>query len=713
MSGERANPPDLASRLRDVQVGPREELEVSRHIFRGSPCYVLHDPITFHAHELSVDDYQIFVQLDGERTLGDLFSDLVERSILTPEREEDFYRFVVHLNQLGLLNLPVTDGKALYARYESKQRARRRNRLVGMLFLRVPLWQPDAFLARTVRYVAPLFSRTALVLWLVCILLGIHVIVACWDQFRNPLGTMLALNNLPILWLLLVGLKLGHEMGHAYACKHFGGRVPEMGAFFILLTPCAYVDASAAWGFPNRMHRIVVSLAGMYFESILALLALVVWCLTGPSLLHSAAQYAIVLSTVVTIGFNINPLMRYDGYYLVSDLVNVPNLRQLANSEVLGLIKRRVLGVPVRSYARSVGERIGLVLFGMAAGIYKTLVLAGICAIIAWKIPVVGLAAGVFYLLTVLSRSGMQLLRYVTLSEEVAPVRRRAVAVTLLLLAVLPCGLLLLPAPGAVSAIGTVAQRDDRIVRAAASGFLQQSPRREGDEVEAGQVIARLANIDLMAALRSADAEIEQLRIGLLSSIAEDRQQAAALEQRIRQAEQQRREMRRKLRQLQVTTPIAGRVTRAAGLDLPGRFVREGEPLATVSAGPWVFRAVATAEMFGRAAPTVGEPVEIRLAGGARRRIVGTVARVARAGSRRIEQPALTHLGGGAIPVAPQSLEAEQPFFEITIDLKPPSHDLLRHGMTGTVRFQRPHVSLARRLYRRTLAFLNRLRVAG
>ena len=153
------------------------------------------------------------------------------------------------------------------------------------------------------------------------------------------------MSNVPILWTLLVGLKTFHELGHAYACKRFGGTVPEMGAMIMMGTPCAYVDASSSWSFPKRWHRMIVALAGMYFESMLAMVALVVWLCTDTGQLHSAAQYAIVLSTVVTIGFNANPLMRYDGYFILCDLLNFPNLHRDAKASSSSFIKWILYGI--------------------------------------------------------------------------------------------------------------------------------------------------------------------------------------------------------------------------------------------------------------------------------------------------------------------------------------------------------------------------------
>jgi putative peptide zinc metalloprotease protein len=703
----------LTARLRNVQIATRQELEISRHIFRGQPSYVVHDPVTFQSHELSVGDYQVFVELDGERSLSTVFEGLVARRVLESSREEDFYAFVVHLNQLGLLNLPVSDGKTLYNRFARRRAARLRSRIIGILFLQVPLCNPDAFLSRTVGLVAPLFTRAALALWLLCVAAGAYVVAAQWDDFCSPLGTMLALRNLPILWSLLVVLKLGHELGHAYACKHFGGHVPEMGAYFIVLTPCAYVDASAAWGFPSRTRRIIVSLAGMYFESILALIALAVWCTTEPSTLHSAAQFAVVLSTVVTVGFNINPLMRYDGYYILSDLVNVPNLRQVAGQHAVSILKQRLLGIPASPGARTRGGRAALCAFGMASACYKVLLIVGICGILALKIPVVGLGIGVSYVGATAWSIGTRFLRYVRYAEDVAPVRRRALAVTAVALLLCTASVLLIPTPGSIQTLGVVQQRDDRVVRATGTGFLRESKAVVGEEVSPEDVLCTLENFEITSALVRKAAEIAQLRAELYRSLLSDPIKAAANAQHLARAEREADDLRRLSEAQTVRSPIAGRITEAGGLEVVGRLVRKGEPLAKVSAGPWVVQAVANEETFSQSRLGLGEGVEVRLVGQAQSAFQGQVIRLARAGSRKIDAPSLTHLGGGSIAVAEQTLEAQEPFFQLTIALFDAGDAPLRHGMTGIAVLPGGRSPLALHLYRRTLQFLDRLRMAN
>ena len=360
----------IAQRLGPVQAGLRSDLEVTRHLFRGQPQYIVRDPLTFQTHQFSQYDYQILVALNDSERLEETFQKLVDEEHLAAGQEDDFYQFILTLHRLNYLILPISDGKLLYERFAVRQRSARWRQVTGFLFLRVPLVNPDAFLDRTADFVRPLFTRTAFFLWMLMMFTGLGLLVRRWDAFKDPMHSMLANETLLFIWVALIGLKVIHEFGHAYACKIFGGKVPEMGAFFIAFTPCAYMDASAAWGFSRIRHRVIVSLAGMYFESVMAFVALLVWCWTADPLISSCAHHVVVLSTAVTIGFNINPLMRYDGYYVLSDLVGIPNLRQRSIEQVQGGSQTLVAGDHVSVGGRSIaGTRIAHCLWCCVVGL--------------------------------------------------------------------------------------------------------------------------------------------------------------------------------------------------------------------------------------------------------------------------------------------------------------------------------------------------------
>ena len=712
MTGQPTSLENLAERLRTVKVGVRAELEVSRHLFSGQPAYVVRDPITFQSHKLTPADYQVFVAINANEELHRTFVRLQDANRLEADQEEDFYRFILHLSQLGLLTLPMSDGSALYGRFVRRRAKERRAKILGILFLRVPLIQPDAFLDRTLHYFSLLFTRAAFVLWFIGLVVCSCLIASRWHEFRSPLGTILAIQNLPVLWSLLVILKIVHEFGHAYACKHFGGRVPEMGAYFIVFTPCAYVDASASWGFPNPIHRVIVALGGMYVESIAAMLAVLIWCFTEPGLVHSAAQYAIVLSTIVTIGFNANPLMKYDGYYILSDLLRMPNLRTDAQRQVTDFLKRLCFGVRPPASSYSLAARALMTIFGVASSLYKVVVVLGISIMIAFKVPAAGIGLAVFYIGNTLWQMASTLLRYLA-SPEIARVRRRAITVMSAGAIAAIAIVFIVPVPGTTRALGVLQRFDEHMVRAVSAGFLYQAGVKEGQHVSAGTVICELENVDVTTAVDRKEAELTQLRIQMQREVTEDLNAAAATEQLITQTLREKEQIERDRDQLTIRSPAAGNIIEAEALRDIGRYVRKGEPVAAVSDGPWVIRALFTAEGLSSSIPKVGDPVQIRFVGDARESYAGEIIHVAKAGSRTIDETALTHLGGGDIPVATETMEAAHPFFQITVGLKD-SDDLdLRYGLTAWIQLPEDHAPIGLYLYRQGLNLLNQLRMAG
>lgn len=710
VSAAPAPPVNLAERLAKVCVAMRPELEVSRHVFRGQPGYLLRDPITFQTHHLNETDYQIVSELTPDRMLRNVFERLQAGGVLAAESEESFYRFIVGLNQRGLLSLPVSDGQQLYARYERRKALERQAGPMRYLFYRVPLLRPDDFLQQTVKWLRPFFSRAAFLLWLFCAIASFFVLWARWDDFCNPLGSMLALQNLPMLWVLLVGLKIAHEFGHAYACKHYGGRVPEMGAYFVLLTPCAYVDASAAWGFPRRLERIIVSMAGMYVESILAMGALAIWCLTEPSFVNSAAHYAMVLSTVVTVGFNINPLMKFDGYFVLTDILEIPNLAQQAKAETVGLMRRWSLGTPYESPHRP-GVRYGLIAYGAASSAYKVLVTLGICTMLALTVPVAGVGFALLYAVGAIRDSGRQVRDFLKSSAAAPSQRRRVFAVVGGLGVLGPTLLLLTPVPLSRKAVGIVAREYDRVLRAEADGFVRELSVQKGESLAPGATLATLENAELVALFKSRAAECDRLRYELRGALQSDHAGALAAEARFIQAERELADAERRFDSLVIRTPDGGEVTNIARLEDTGRFIHLGEPIAEIGRGRWVVRALLNADGYLAAQPVVGQPVAARLNGEAGTELTGGILRVAAAGDRRVDDAALTHLGGGEIAVQGETMEAVEPFYEVTIALDQPGV-ALRHGMTVQVKFAPRTDVLGMRIYRSALRFLNRLRAS-
>lgn len=704
-----AGPPALAPRLRDVVVGVRPDLDISRHVFRGRPGYVVRDPITFQAHHLSPDDYRILVSISEDQTLGETFNALVEEGALEPEAEEDFYQFLFSLHQLGILNLPVANDKILYQRFERRRRLMRRSQALGVLFLRVPLVNPDDFLNRTMHYARPLFTRTAFVLWLIMIVAAGIIVVTRWSELQAPLLSLLSSGNLVPMWFALIGLKLFHEFGHAYACKHFGGQVPEMGAFFIIFTPCAYVDATASWGFTQRYKRIIVSLAGMYFESIAAAAALFAWAATAPGPLNTFAYQVFLLASVVTVGFNLNPLMRYDGYYVASDLLDVLNLRARAQEQLRFLFDRFALGLPTPKTEFGPGMKLTLVVFGVASVLYKVTLVITMCGVIATKVMIVGLALACGYVAMTLFSAVTKGLKYLWFSPQTAPARTRAIVVSILIITILPSFILFVPVSRPIKAAGQVTHREVEVVRTPVAGFLTDADVQPGQHVDAGRTIAGLSNEDAQVAVRDARAQLNMIDIEIAAGSVADRAAAAAASERRAWRKQALDDALAVAGNLSVVAERPGVVLSRPSRLRPGAYLVPGDELATIGRGPWIVRVMLDSTALVDTAPEVGQLVEARTDAAPDRVITGHIIEIAPAGSRHIEETALTHFGGGEITVDPEQNLAAQPFFRITVLLDDAGDNAVMHGMNAHVRFSAERATIATHAYRQILRFLDHL----
>lgn len=707
-----AAPDNLAQRLRNVCVGVRGDLEVSRHIMQGRPSYVIRDPLTFRSHRLDAADYDAFVRLNETTPLGDVFAQWAAAHGADDAQEQPFYQFVLTLHRLGFLHLPISDDRQLYRRYAARRDAAARGRLTRLLFCRIPLFNPDAFLQRTLFVGRILFSRPMFIAW--AVLMSAAAYIACTTDALTsaPLAALWTTANLPAIWITLIVLKLFHEFGHAYACRVHGAHVPEMGAYLILGTPCAYVDASASWGIPCRRQRIVICLAGMYVESFFAALAVLVCAAADSPLVNALALNVVLLAGTMTVVFNINPLMRYDGYYILSDLLSIPNLRQRAFAFVKRLAARSLLGVSAPLPLVSRRDAAILTLFGASTAVYRVMLLGGIAALLAWRLGFLGLFLAACFVGGALIGVLRGAARYLWLADETQPVRRRAVAVSLLLFVGLPAAAALLPLPGAVYASGVLRREREAVIRNDVPGFARFDAAAATDGVRRGEVLFALENEDVELAVIEAATRLDQALIRYNAALATNPVDARQQAERIASLRAALSYQQSRAAALNIAAPFDGKIVAADIRDIDGRFCPIGTAFVTLVDGDWQVRTLLSQAEFDEARPQTGDAVEFRPAGRPAMICRGSVLRVEPAGRRRIDLSALTSTAGGDIPVDPSRGEAGEPYFEVVIRIEHADPRILRYNMTGRVRFPARPAPLARQLYRRLLTFADRLRHA-
>jgi multidrug resistance efflux pump len=481
----------------------RTDLIVSRQETPEGSCFVLKDPRTRRFFRLREAEYAIARRLDGATPLATV-ADQVAGELGAEITAEALRPFVDQLRRGGLLDVG-----------EAPAAARPRAFQGDLLWLRLKAFDPDRLLGWLVTRVrfcfTPLFvaSASALILW------AVGTAVLRRDEIAGDLMRLWSFDNLLLAWLTIVAVTTLHEFAHGLTCKHFGGHVHEMGFLLIYFQPAFYCNISDAWLFPQRSRRLWVTFAGAFFELVLWALATVAWRLTDPHTWVSRAALVVMATSAIKQFFNLNPLIKMDGYYLLSDWLGVPNLRRRAFAYVGDRIKRLV-GAPVSTAAEpSPRERRIFLGYGLVAATFSYWLLTSVMVqlggylterwqgwgAVAWTGMVAGTLGGV---------TGKPLLRWpswLSLRNH----RMRLVAAIGGLLIVLA----LLPVELNVGGEFDVAPGVNTDVRAQVEGIVEDVFVREGDVVAAGDTLARLSGRDVRSHLQVARADLAERRARL------------------------------------------------------------------------------------------------------------------------------------------------------------------------------------------------------
>ena len=264
---------------------------------------------------------------------------------------------------------------------------------MSLLFIRVPLLDPNHFLERWKQVFGWIFSKLGLLLWCILLGFGLYIIIPNFKMLVQQNSDVLNPENLPFLYLSFIIIKVVHEFCHAFACKTFSkynqnaGEVHKMGIMFLVFVPIPFVDASSAWAFRNKWHRAIVGLSGVMAELAIAAIAAIVWFYTSTGTLHIIAYNIIFVASVSTLLFNGNPLLRFDAYYVLVDITEIPNLGQRSTQFLYYLVKRFVWGVTHAWNRLTWGERIWFVFYGLASTAYRIYISVRILLFLNDRLP--------------------------------------------------------------------------------------------------------------------------------------------------------------------------------------------------------------------------------------------------------------------------------------------------------------------------------------
>ncbi len=433
-------------RVVDLKPRLRAHTEIHRQRFRGAVWYLLQDHQTGHFHRLSPSAHLVLCLMDGRRNINDIWKRAGETLGEEQPTQEEIIRLLAQLHSADLLldKLPP-NMEELNERADDHARRALMTQIRNPLALRFPLLDPDRFLGATLPLVRPLFTTAGLLGWMALVAAGIVLGAMNFPALSGNLDDqLLNAQNVALMLLAYPLVKAFHERGHAYATKVRGGEIHEIGVMLLIFIPVPYVDASASAALRNKWHRAIVGAAGIMVEAALASLALFVWLAAEPGLVRAFAFDVILIGGVSTLLFNGNPLLKFDGYYVLSDLLEIPNLASRANKYVIYLVQRHAFGIGgIASPATAAGEPAWFVAYAVGAAVYRLSILLTIALYVASKFFFVGIILAAMSVATTLLMPVVNAIKFVAESPLLHRRRRRAILVcsatiALALLALLP-----------------------------------------------------------------------------------------------------------------------------------------------------------------------------------------------------------------------------------------------------------------------------------
>jgi len=687
----------------------RGHVQVHRHRYRGQAWYVVQDDMSGRFHRFTPAVYQFVGWMDGRRTVEELWSSVVSQLGDDAPTQDEVIRLLSQLHSADLLQSDVPpDAAELFDRHVKHVRRQLRGRFANPMSIKFSLWDPSRFFDRTLNWVSPLFGLGGALLWLAVVLPALVLTAFHWPELTEDVtDRVLATENLFLMALVFPVLKALHELGHGYAVRVNDGEVHEIGLMFIVFAPVPYVDASASAAFRSKWQRSLVGAAGMLTEFFVAGLAMFVWVLVEPGTVRSIAYNVMLIAGVSTLVFNANPLLRFDGYYILCDLIEIPNLGVRANRYWGWLAQHYLFGAEGEPQHATRGERAWFLFYAPAAFIYRMGVMFGIAMFVASQFFFIGVLIAIWGIFAGLVLPVARALSYVVTAPRLHQHRKRAVAVTFGGGATLAALLLIVPAPLHTNAEGVVWLPDDAFVRATTEGFVNRVMAHTGDHVEVGTPLVESEEPTLSSELRVLKAQVEATNIRLESEQFDDRVQADITRQELAIRSANLVRAQEKTDQLVVRASASGTLMIPRAEDLPGRFYKRGEVIGYVTAPEaQIVRAVVTQDDIDLVrSRTVS--VEIKVPGRLSETLPSKLLREVPAGSDRLPSKALTEAGGGRLAVDPRDQNQTKTLQRtFQFDLRLPPAATGHFGMRVLVRFDHGFEPLGWQWYRRVRQLL-------
>ncbi len=680
-------------RIAGQKISLRPDIMISRRLFGNEKWYVIRDPFNNTFFRISSGAYAFIARLRPDCTIDETWQESVRRDGEHAPGQDDVIQLLAQLNAANLLyHESPADGARLFDRRLRQRKREIRSFFSNIMSIRIPLFDPNNLLSAGMRLIRYIVSPWGVFLWMITALFAGKIVLDHVDALSNQAQGILAPGNLILLYLSIFFVKVFHELGHAITCKRFGGEVHAMGVMLLVFTPLPYVDATSSWSIRSRWSRVLIGASGMIFELFLAFLAAFLWVYTGPGTVHSIAYNVMFIASVTTVVFNAVPLLRYDGYYILSDLLDIPNLHSRSVMHLRHLAERFLFGRRDSvSPAESSREATWLTVFGVSSGVYRIFVYTAVILFVADRYLLIGM---------IMAASGIimwgaipigRFVAYLASSPRLGDSRRRAVWISALGAAAALLFLGLIPFPSSFRAPGVLESSTFIRVMNDSPGYVRNILMPSGAAVLPGTPLIELSDEELAFTIRAAQAEHRGQLSMLTRAISGQIADLGAIRNRIQVIEQKLANLEEQRRSLIIKARDAGTWVSPQISEMVGSWIARGSEVgAIVNRGACRFSAVVSQEEASRLFGGEIRKAEVRFFGQEDMPLDVGNFKVIPFEHANLPSAALGWKAGGAVPVSEKDdsgTHAAEPFFLIYAELKKTPSVSFFHGRSGQIRF--------------------------
>ena len=726
----------VSSASRSLRLRVRPDLSVRRHRYHGRPYWVVKEPIGLKYYRFQEEEFAILQMLDGESSYQDLKEQF--ESEFAPQRItlHDLQHFIGMLHRSGLV-ISEAGGQGRQLRRRRDETARREllGKLSNVLAIRFKGIDPERILNWLYPKVGWFFSLPFFIAVIVMALTALALVTVQYEVFRARLPAFhefFGPTNWFYLGITLAITKVLHEFGHGLSCKHFGGECHEMGVMFLVLTPCLYCNVSDSWLLPNKWHRAAIGAAGMYVEIFLASVATFLWWFSEQGLLNHICLSIMFVCSVSTILFNGNPLLRFDGYYILSDISEIPNLRQKSSRILQRLATKYCLGIEQPEDPFLPDRNLWFfALYTTAASIYRWVVVFSILFFLnqvlePYGLKILGQAIGVMGLFGLLGQPIFQLVKFFRAPGRISQVKRKNISATAGIVAVALVIFFWLPLPYNVKCAVEIKPSEATRVIVKSPGRLEEVAVKAGDRVKEGEVIARLSNVPLDLSVQEVERQqkLYEAQYVSLREMTHQDPEAVGQIRTIERALQSTTESLHSLEQqhswLTITAPASGVILPPEEKKQPpqvdgqlptweGSLLRpenlgarvEIDEIVCLVGDPTQFEALLIIDQTDLPVVSEGKSVRVRLDAYAGETLRGTILEIAGA-DMEVSTAAMSNTTGGQLATVTDAAGVQRPQ-SASYEARVPLEDLsveLRAGLRGRGKIKAEMKTLAWRLWR-------------